>query len=287
MQRQEKSKGFYFKGGTQIFLPLLLYVLVSRIIQGACSFLLPEEVYLHHPAALLGLENLLLFPLFYGAFYLPDQGGKAWKREAFSCVSHNKIGNIFHAVFRSGKGIFLIVGASVCLSRGLNQLLSLTLLPQRFPAYEKVTTAVYAEPFWVQLLVTTVAAPLLEELLMRGIVYRRMKRQTGNRKLALVGSAAIFGVFHGNLVQGLYAFFLGLLFAWVLERYQGLWAPMLSHGAVNGAALLQNKIPWMEGFPQWQRPAAFSFLTACLLLVGYGLLRCMDKRPQDGSLKKT
>ncbi len=267
MLGQRENRKLLGESGGQIFLPLLLYVLCSRGIQAAFSFLLPQELYYCHPAAFLGLENLLLFPLFFCIFYCRDS-------KALPCRTKRKEnGENLQFLCRRGKTIILILGASVCLSRGLNLLLTLSRLGQRFPAYERVTGAVYAEPLWVQLLVTVAAAPLMEELLMRGIVYRRMKRQTGNPRLAVVGSAVIFGVFHGNLVQGVYAFFLGLLFAWLLEECQELWAPVLSHGAVNAAALLFNRYSLLSQVPPWQQPAMLSFLTAALLLVGYGFLR--------------
>ena len=46
-------------------------------------------------------------------------------------------------------------------------------------------------------------------------------------------SALFFGLFHGNLVQGIYAGTLGLVLAWVMERYQTLTSVWLVHAAMN------------------------------------------------------
>lgn len=36
-----------------------------------------------------------------------------------------------------------------------------------------------------------------------------------------------------NVVQGIYAFLLGILLAWICEKYQTIWAPILFHAAAN------------------------------------------------------
>ena len=65
-----------------------------------------------------------------------------------------------------------------------------------------------------------IVAPLIEELLFRGIIYQRFKsafayvvHSAGLKKypqiMAALFSAAIFGFLHGNLLQGIYAFLLG------------------------------------------------------------------------------
>lgn len=284
MGRDGRGKSFWLYGGMQIFLPLLVYVLGSWTIELLYRELLPVGLFLKHPAVFQGAENLLLFPLLYALFYGRDQ--RAWKsltdgqgcreQEEFPktdrCRRHiQKEDRGSRAGILRGKESLWILCASVCLSRGINHLLELTLLPQRFPGYESSSAAIYGEPLWIQVTAVVVAAPLLEELLMRGIVYRRMKFWIGNRGLAVAGSSLLFAVFHGNLVQGIYAFFLGILFAWLLERFQGLWAPVAAHGAANGAAVLAN---WLSvsivpaGQPAWEY-----VWTAALLLAGYGMIR--------------
>ena len=46
-------------------------------------------------------------------------------------------------------------------------------------------------------------------------------------------SALAFGIIHGNIVQGIYAFTVGLFFAWLMERYQRIIAPVLAHMSAN------------------------------------------------------
>lgn len=49
----------------------------------------------------------------------------------------------------------------------------------------------------------------------------------------MVFSGLIFGIYHGNLVQGIYAAFLGTVLAWTMEHTGTLLAPMIFHGIGN------------------------------------------------------
>ena len=74
--------------------------------------------------------------------------------------------------------------------------------------------------------------PAVEELIMRGLLYQRLRAMM-RPAAAMIWSALVFGVFHGNLVQGVYAFLIGLFFAWLMERTQRILVPMLGHMAAN------------------------------------------------------
>lgn len=49
----------------------------------------------------------------------------------------------------------------------------------------------------------------------------------------MVFSGVVFGIYHGNLVQGIYASLLGIMLAWVTERSGTLLAPVIFHGIGN------------------------------------------------------
>lgn len=70
-----------------------------------------------------------------------------------------------------------------------------------------------------------VLAPVSEELLCRGLV-QRMLMPFGKR-LAILGSAFLFGMFHGNIIQAPYAFAVGLVLGYVAAEYSIAWAMVL------------------------------------------------------------
>lgn len=85
-------------------------------------------------------------------------------------------------------------------------------------------------------LTTTIAAPLVEEFVFRGMVYRYLRGRAGI-PWAMVISAALFSVLH--LIPTLFAplFFLGLALAYVAQRYDSIIPAMVLHGVVNLTAV--------------------------------------------------
>jgi membrane protease YdiL (CAAX protease family) len=80
-------------------------------------------------------------------------------------------------------------------------------------------------------------APFGEELFFRGVLYRWIRDRWG------VGwgigvSSVIFGVLHGELSLAVAAALLGVILAWVYERSQSLWSPVLIHVINNGFKIL-------------------------------------------------
>ena len=59
---------------------------------------------------------------------------------------------------------------------------------------------------------------------------------------AAVVSSAFFGLYHGNWIQGIYGFFMGLFLSAAMERCRTVKAPVIMHLAANGAALFLNAI---------------------------------------------
>lgn len=137
-------------------------------------------------------------------------------------------------VFRSSAHILLLGIASCVL---FNNLIELLQFREIFPQVQEVSEAVYAPSFFMQILGVGIVIPIAEELVFRGMVYRRLRESCAVMKALLI-SSLIFAVFHGNVVQGIYAFILGFLMAWVYERYQTLKASITFHIAANLSAVL-------------------------------------------------
>lgn len=74
----------------------------------------------------------------------------------------------------------------------------------------------------------SIVAPVSEEILFRGYIQRTL--QPFGKKFAIFGSAILFGLFHGNLVQTPYAFLVGLLLGYVAAEYSIAWAMVLHMG---------------------------------------------------------
>lgn len=91
--------------------------------------------------------------------------------------------------------------------------------------------------FLIQLLTAGIVAPIVEELIFRGLVYRRTKKMTGTIAAAIL-SAALFGVFHGNWIQAPYAFIIGIVAVFVYEKFKSIVAPIMLHMSANILSVL-------------------------------------------------
>lgn len=74
----------------------------------------------------------------------------------------------------------------------------------------------------IQLAYTLLLAPIGEELLFRGVIFQNLKRY--GCWFAIVASSLLFGIYHGNFLQGMFAFVIGLLLAYITEEYSIRWS---------------------------------------------------------------
>ena len=93
--------------------------------------------------------------------------------------------------------------------------------------------------------------PFVEEFSCRGVIFRGMKKEI-TTITAVILSALIFGFFHLNLNQFIYAFLLGIIMALAVEATGSIWASIIIHMTINTEQILQmtavNKImPEMYG----------------------------------------
>ncbi len=107
-------------------------------------------------------------------------------------------------------------------------------------------------------------APVGEELLSRGVIQYYAGKASRRFYVVNIIQALAFGAMHGNLVQGSYAFLLGLVLGWLRYRYDSLWVPMIVHFMVNLSSFLALT-RFLMLFPD--HPA----IDAALLLVMVGL----------------
>ena len=129
-----------------------------------------------------------------------------------------------------------VVGAAT-LGIAVNNIIAMTPLVQMSEGFQEANQSFFAG--------TCLVIPIAEELLFRGVVYKRLKLYFGVTP-ALIGSALIFGIMHVNLVQFLYAAVIGLLLAFVLEKTGKLSMAVFGHIAANLVAVLRTETGWLE-----------------------------------------
>lgn len=153
-------------------------------------------------------------------------------------------------------GKMLLAGFLICISAlYLGNLIGLALMKvisvlQGRPMINPVEEILNGLSGWAIFAVMVVMAPVFEEILFRKILIDRI-RLYGD-KAAILVSAFIFGLSHGNFYQFFYAFFIGIVFAYIYIRTGRLRYTILFHMAINFigsiVGLKVQEVPWLIAF---------------------------------------
>ena len=124
-------------------------------------------------------------------------------------------------------------------------------------------------------IVACLVAPVLEEMLFRGVVLRSFLQQY-SRWLAILGSACLFGLAHMNIYQFLCASVLGVVCAWLYEKTRSLWPGIVLHASSNGVAIYAYRWATLRGVSTtWQPSATLCVAALISTSLGIYLLRRM------------
>lgn len=125
----------------------------------------------------------------------------------------------------------------LCSHYVLQNIINLSEITTKVESYEAVQKTLYAKGIGVQILVLGILNPICEELIYRGLIFRR-ERESGGFLQAGIFSSLIFSVVHGNMVQMIYAFVVGILLAYLYEKFGSVWAPIAGHIIMNMTSVL-------------------------------------------------
>ncbi len=209
-----------------------------------------------------------------------------------------------HARERTAGRIALALVAIVVLGLGIQMLTSyaLTFLLPLFPDVQAEYTEVMDTPamneFTLFAVVSlAIGAPVTEELAVRGVVFefclravcpqwaacwrdRRWRKRTGEPMpdlppvpsarfwTANVLQAALFGLLHLNVAQGLYAFVAGLVCGWIVWKSGNLLFSMAAHLVVNFSSYF---VAQLSGILEFSGVMPAIAISAAMVVFGLGL----------------
>ncbi|KAB8291907.1 CPBP family intramembrane glutamic endopeptidase [Bifidobacterium avesanii] len=130
-------------------------------------------------------------------------------------------------------GLTLCAQAVFSLTQALFAALGVTTVS---PALQSLDDSAVTWQMWLYI---GLVGPVFEELLFRGVLMQSLAPY--GRNFAIVTSATMFAFYHGDLAQGTFAFFMGLLLGFVAMEYSLTWSIALHvfNNAVLGGALPQ------------------------------------------------
>lgn len=149
--------------------------------------------------------------------------------ELFHPAKHS----ISATIFVLALPVLMIVPGAVVLIASLQDLL-LLLFPMS--ASEQAMFERMMSGGIASIIAVCLVAPVVEEMLFRGIILRSFLRQYP-KHYAILGSAVIFGAAHMNLYQFVAGLGSGLVLGWLYERSQSLWPGILFHASYNSIAI--------------------------------------------------
>ena len=137
--------------------------------------------------------------------------------------------DIFHRQKKMTPGVFLMLLCFFIAPQGLLQVYATAfewLLNQiGFSATAALEMATITTDKLSMFLYISLLGPISEELLFRGVVLRLLRPY--GKQAAVMISAIVFGLFHGNVIQIPFAFLVGLVLGYVTVEYSIVWAMVL------------------------------------------------------------
>lgn len=131
---------------------------------------------------------------------------------------------------------------AVTASLGWNIVFSLSGLVQQSESYQDVARNQYGVPMLAGVVLYGIVSPFAEEIVFRGIIFNRLRKDFPVGGAVLL-SGILFGLYHGNLVQGVYGMLMGSLMAYLYARMGRFWVPCLFHMAANLTVYLTAQAP--------------------------------------------
>ena len=178
-------------------------------------------------------------------------------------------------LWKYGAGLLM----AAALSLGLNNLIIIGNLSVMSESYEATLDALYSAPLLVQIISLAVLVPISEELVFRGLLFKRL-RERGTYMQAALYSSAIFGVIHGNLVQMLYGFILGMMLSYLCEKYGSVKAPIAAHIVMNLLSVLATEYELAEWMIQSNlRIGIITIICAFISSTMFVLVQRIEERP--------
>lgn len=132
----------------------------------------------------------------------------------------------------------------------------------------EILTVVSAISFGGMFFFVGLLAPVCEEIVFRGVLYTGF-RKNGTPMQAILWTAVLFGLFHMNLNQMIYATVLGIAFGLLREATGNIWAGIIGHISLNSYSVF---IYYLQSvLPEEELAGTESVLTQDALLVAIGV----------------
>lgn len=133
--------------------------------------------------------------------------------------------------------IGVCIACGIGLNMAINGLLSITQIVNLFPEYKKVISSIVNHQFYITLLCVGILIPICEEILYRGILLNKL-RDGYSVFVTIIIQSILFGISHMNVIQGMYAFVLGVFFGYIVIWTGSLLSSIIMHIVINSISVI-------------------------------------------------
>lgn len=235
-------------------LPMLLYALIYEAVI-ACGDALTEYLSSRGAAAVLQHPGLMLLLTIAAAaacgliYILPKARTEiAWRERKPGGISKKSDVSLQFAM--------ILIG-TICLAFSLNLILSLSGISGGTEEVQESLRLQQDAGLPLCIAVYGMLTPLAEESAFRAVGFSRLGRMYGTQNAALL-SAALFGLYHGNAAQFIYAFVMGIVFALAYAYTNRFIVPYCLHAIVNIIMITFSLTGFYEQICSWTWAASFA-----------------------------
>lgn len=147
--------------------------------------------------------------------------------------------------FAKIKGSYIANSIILAISTSLICIPMVYFLSSKFKSYGQVSESIVsAHGSVLSMICIIVLIPIFEEILFRGLIFNELKKNM-NIVIAVIVQALIFGLAHGNMLQGIYAFILGVILSILYIYTKSIWSNIIGHIVFNlfGSLILPMVLP--------------------------------------------
>lgn len=239
----------------------------EAILQNSTSFAVEfNKEYLHYSALVDGVAALVTIPVMLFWFH------------------RDQVRSRLRGIVQNRKAPFWKYAAAVVMSMaiclGYNNLVLMGNFYKVSEEYGEMLRAVYSAPAPVQIVALGILMPVCEELVFRGMIFRRL-REKGAFLPAAIYSSLIYALFFGDMVQMIYGMCMGMVMAYIYEKYGSVKAPILAAVAANVLSVAGSNyhlFDWMMAAPE--KMGVITVLCSTVAATMFVLIQRIEENPQ-------
>ena len=158
----------------------------------------------------------------------------------FFAIRKEKMSEKINAVKSNPQNILLSAGLGFMMYFAIvGILINLPISEEMMQSYTSASTGLFTQNFAIAVLSNIIAAPIIEEIIFRGLIFDRLKKAMPVIP-AMVISSVLFGLAHGQIIWICYATAVGLVLAFIYHKTRSIIPCMTAHMVLNGTSTLIN-----------------------------------------------